>query len=108
MLNSHEDGCDGLIILNPTSDPVHVPLSGVTLDLLKSQREILKNLLDRCNVRTREGTVSTRLFGRREHFTFKPTQECFAELLTWLWENIVDPVYQVLTSVSANNLFDWI
>ncbi|KAJ6530250.1 CHAT domain-containing protein [Mycena capillaripes] len=103
MLNSHEDGCDGIIILNCTSEPVHVSLPSVTPDLLKSQREILKKLLDRCNVRTRDETVSTRLFGQREEFTTKSTQECFADLLTWLWENIVGPVFQVLVSHGIHN-----
>ncbi|KAJ7723014.1 CHAT domain-containing protein, partial [Mycena maculata] len=74
MLNSHEDGCDGIIILNSTLDPVHVALPTVTLDTLKFQKKILKELLRHCNVR--------------------------AHLLTWLWNNIVEPIYQVLASVS--------
>ncbi|KAJ7692917.1 hypothetical protein B0H17DRAFT_852124, partial [Mycena rosella] len=36
ILNSHKDSCDGIIILNPTSEPVHVPLPNVTLDMLQS------------------------------------------------------------------------
>ncbi|KAF8156204.1 CHAT domain-containing protein [Mycena galopus ATCC 62051] len=102
MLNGHKDGCDGIIILDPISEPVHVPLPDVTLDLLKSWQEMLKNLLGHCNVRARGESASTRLFGRPDNFTFK-TEEAFADLLAWLWENIVDPVYQVLASHGIHN-----
>jgi hypothetical protein len=105
ILNSHKDACDGIIILNPVLEPVHVALSSVTFNLLKSQQLMLRELLDCCNVRTREKSVSTRLFGHRERFTSKPVQECFAELLRWLWENIVEPVYQVLAAVRIDNSF---
>jgi hypothetical protein len=51
ILTSHEAHCDAIILPNPTSNPVHVPLSTVTLDLLKSQRVMLTDLLRYCNVR---------------------------------------------------------
>ncbi|KAJ7690404.1 hypothetical protein B0H17DRAFT_1134423 [Mycena rosella] len=50
ILNSHHDHCDGIIILNPDSDPVHLPLPDGTLDMLKSQQKAFKILLGRCNV----------------------------------------------------------
>jgi hypothetical protein len=103
MLNSHTDGCDAIIILNPASEPVHISLSTVTLEKLRSQQEMLKALLGRCNVRTREESQSTRLFGHREDFTSKTVTEHFEEILTWLWFNIVDPVYQVLAMVGVDN-----
>ncbi|KAJ7209058.1 CHAT domain-containing protein [Mycena rebaudengoi] len=96
ILSSHEDGCNAIILLNPTSDPVHVPLATVTLELLKSQRDMLKDLLDRCSVRDRGQSLSSRLFGRRQPFSSKPTEECFQDMLNWLWTEIVEPVYKVL------------
>jgi hypothetical protein len=102
ILNSHKDGCDGIIIPNPTSQPVHVALPSITLDLLRGQQNDLKELLRRCNIRTRGESVSTRLFGGRECFMSMTIEECFSDLLTWLWENVVDPVYQVLALVSLS------
>ncbi|KAJ7743264.1 CHAT domain-containing protein, partial [Mycena maculata] len=103
ILNSYKDGCDGIVIPNYTSDPVHVPLPNVTLDLLESQQVILKQLLDRCNVRTRGESVSTRLFGGPEGFFSKTTKDCFSDLLTWLWTHVVDPVYGVLQSLGIHS-----
>ncbi|KAJ6529339.1 CHAT domain-containing protein [Mycena capillaripes] len=88
ILTSHKDHCDAIIILSPTSEPVHVPLPTVRLEQLKSQREMLKELLDRCNVRNRGQSLSSRLFGQREGFSSKSTQECFEEMLTWLWTDV--------------------
>ncbi|KAJ7930200.1 CHAT domain-containing protein [Mycena leptocephala] len=34
----------------------------------------------------------------RESFHLKSTEESFADILTWLWENVVSPVYQALGS----------
>ncbi|KAJ7745921.1 CHAT domain-containing protein [Mycena maculata] len=98
ILNSHENGCDGIIILNPMSDPVHVPLSNVTLHLLKLHQDDLKELLNYCNVRTRGESVSTRVFGGREGFRSRSIEEHFTDLLIWLWNNVVEPIYQVLAS----------
>jgi tetratricopeptide (TPR) repeat protein len=102
VLNSHADHCDGIIILNPTSEPIHVPLPNVTLELLNSQRDILKELLGRCSVRNRGEALSSRLFGQREDFSSKPTQECFKDMLGWLWTHIVGPVYQAFELVRGN------
>ncbi|KAJ6542286.1 CHAT domain-containing protein [Mycena vulgaris] len=96
ILASHREHCDVIIILNPTSEPVHLPLPRVTLALLRSQREMLKDLLGRCHVRNRGESLSSRLFGQREPFSSKPTEECFQDMLNWLWTEIVEPVNQVL------------
>jgi hypothetical protein len=48
---------------------------------------------------------SSRIFAGREAFSSKPTQECFEDMLSWLWINVVDPVYQVLQSVSEHLFF---
>ncbi|KAJ6483024.1 CHAT domain-containing protein [Mycena vulgaris] len=97
LLNSHEDHCDAIIMPNPTSDPCHVRLLSVSLDLLKSHRALLKDLVHR-NVRSRGETVSSRLFGQREDFGFKSAEECFADMLDSLWTCVVSPVYQALAS----------
>ncbi|KAJ7484596.1 CHAT domain-containing protein [Mycena latifolia] len=96
ILNSHQDHCDGILIPDPMSDPVHVPLPNVTLDLLKSQRAGLKELLARCNLRIPSESGPPRLTGHQEEYISKPTQEAFGDLLTWLWLNVVGPVYQAL------------
>ncbi|KAJ7435145.1 CHAT domain-containing protein [Mycena latifolia] len=97
ILNSHKHECDGIMILNSTSMPVHLPLPSVTLGMLQSQREILKALLGQFNVRSRGESTSSRLFGRQEWFgTSKTLEECWADLLTWLWTHVVCPVYQAL------------
>ncbi|KAF8207841.1 CHAT domain-containing protein [Mycena galopus ATCC 62051] len=96
ILNSHKDRCDAITIPNPTSEPIHIPLPNVTLEMLKSHQDKLKELLGHCSVRSRGVSASSRLFGQREGFSSKPTQECFEDLLTWLWINIVAPVYKIL------------
>jgi hypothetical protein len=105
ILTSHKAHCDVIILLNPTSDPVHVPLPTVTPDLLKSQRDILTDLLHYCNVRNRGQSSSSRLFAWCEQFVHKSTQEYFQDLLNWLWINVVTPVYDGLKAVSENMWF---
>jgi hypothetical protein len=100
MLTSHKDHCDAIIILNPTSDPIHVPLPHVTLDGLKSQRDTLKALVYRCNLRNRGQSSSSRIFAGCEQFSHKPVQEYFEDMLNWLNSNVVSLVHQVLKSVS--------
>ncbi|KAJ7506974.1 CHAT domain-containing protein [Mycena galericulata] len=97
ILNSHEGSCDAVIILNSTSEPVSVSLPSITLAELQAQKDTLKDLLNRCGVRSREAS-STRLFGQREGFKYKPTQVYFEEMLAWLWKNVVEPIYVVLKS----------
>jgi hypothetical protein len=96
ILSSHQDYCDGIIIPNPTSDPVHVPLPSVTLQLLKSQGQTLKELLGCCNVRHRGQSLASGNFGQHQDLT----QKSFKEILDWLWLHVVNPIYQVLKLVS--------
>ncbi|KAJ7766423.1 CHAT domain-containing protein [Mycena maculata] len=98
ILNSHVNGCDGIIIISTTPEPIHVSLASIKIKDLESQRKMLKELLGRCNVRNRDRTDAIRLFGQQEGVKSGTTKECFEELLTWLWENVVNPVYEVLTS----------
>ncbi|KAJ7436422.1 CHAT domain-containing protein, partial [Mycena latifolia] len=91
ILNSHEEHCDVLLILSSTTHPLHIPLPGVTLELVKSLQALLKELLSQCNVRMRGESQPTRLSGQRENFTSKTTHECFEDILDWLWQYIVEP-----------------
>jgi hypothetical protein len=100
ILSSDRESCDGIIIPNPTSDPVNVPLPSVTLQLLKSQGQTLKELLGRCNVRHRGQSLASGNFGQHEDLT----QKSFKEILDWLWLHVVNPIYQVLKSVSKKTL----
>ncbi|KAJ7218572.1 CHAT domain-containing protein [Mycena pura] len=96
ILNSHKDSCDGIILINSSPEPVYFSLA-VTLQQLKSQQTFLKQLLRHCNVRKRGTFESSRLFGRQKQFS-KSTEECFSDLLSWLWIQIVQPVYNVLNA----------
>ncbi|KAJ6586251.1 CHAT domain-containing protein [Mycena vulgaris] len=95
ILNSHKSHCDGIILLNHASEPLHVQLPDVTLVELEHQKNILKGLLSRCNVRSRDSD-STRLFAGFEGSRSKPVHESFQEMLTWLWKNVVGLIYQAL------------
>ncbi|KAJ6541045.1 CHAT domain-containing protein [Mycena vulgaris] len=97
ILNANARHCDAIILLRPASDPVHIQLGNVTLHELKRQKEILHNLLQKCNVRSRTMDAS-RLFGSREVFTSKSNQECFTEILDWLWTHVVHRIFQALES----------
>ncbi|KAJ7189524.1 CHAT domain-containing protein [Mycena pura] len=66
ILNSHNDGCDAIIILS-SAEPVHVLLD-VTLKELESQKRVLQQLLG----------------------------QSFYALLTWLWTGVVSPIYKML------------
>ncbi|KAJ7743453.1 CHAT domain-containing protein [Mycena maculata] len=83
ILTSHKEQCEGIIITNPTSEPVHVPLPNVTLNVLELQRERLSELLGRCNVKIRGPSAASRLFDSRPDIT--TPQEGFADMLDWLW-----------------------
>ncbi|KAF7369513.1 hypothetical protein MVEN_00281100 [Mycena venus] len=96
ILNSSGNHCDAILILNPISDPVHIPLPNVKLELLKSTQARLRELLGESNIRNRGQATSTRLFGKQEFFRTQTTEESFADMLSCLWMYVVAPVYQVL------------
>ncbi|KAF8207786.1 CHAT domain-containing protein [Mycena galopus ATCC 62051] len=97
ILNSHPDSCDGIIIFGPSSELVHLKMN-VTVEELKSQQNFLKELLSTCNARFRGESESSRLFGKQESWSSKTSEECFSDLLEWLWIRVVEPVYKVLAS----------
>ncbi|KAF8146644.1 CHAT domain-containing protein [Mycena galopus ATCC 62051] len=99
ILNSHANGCDGIVILNPTSDPIHVPLQDVKQHQLKSYQMMLGEVLGRCTMRE---APSTRLFGQREDFAITTPEEKLGDLLIWLWTHIVAHVYKALASYNIH------
>ncbi|KAJ7818019.1 CHAT domain-containing protein [Mycena leptocephala] len=103
ILTSHKAHCDAVILPDPISNPLHVPLPYVTLDLLRSQRDTLTSLLRHCNLRNRGQSSASRLFAWCEQFAHKSTQECFQDLLSWLWINVVTPVYDCLKARGISN-----
>ncbi|KAJ7440960.1 CHAT domain-containing protein [Mycena latifolia] len=94
ILNSHRNCCDAIIIPDPKSEPVHVPLSAVTLDMVKLRQAMLTNLLECCNVRSRGDTASSRLFGSKE--SSNTTEGRFSDLLTWVSGDVAGPIYAAL------------
>ncbi|KAJ7272337.1 CHAT domain-containing protein [Mycena rebaudengoi] len=65
ILNSHVDHCDSIILLNPNSDPLHIALPSVSVDRLKVQKSLLRDLIKGRNVRSRE-LPPARLYGYQE------------------------------------------
>ncbi|KAF8217960.1 CHAT domain-containing protein [Mycena galopus ATCC 62051] len=100
ILNSHNDHCDGIILLHPTLDPLHVPLPGVTFHELEHQRTSLKDFLFQQNIRSREAE-SIRLDGRRAGW--KPTEQFFEDMLAWLWSHIVVHIYKAMELHGIND-----
>ncbi|KAJ6523901.1 CHAT domain-containing protein [Mycena vulgaris] len=86
ILNSHKEHCDAIVLLNPVSDPLHIPLSEVSLDQLEA-------LSIELNTNGLEGNI--RLSGIRDP-PFKPSQQSFQEILEWLWTHIVVHIYKAL------------
>ncbi|KAJ7303737.1 CHAT domain-containing protein [Mycena albidolilacea] len=105
ICNSHTDSCHTILILNPEAEPIALKLD-VTLDQLKAQQKNLSRLLGQCGIRAR-GTASSRLLGRQEDSSSKSKEEQFEDLLAWLWQYIVSPVYRILQSNGIQNGRIW-
>ncbi|KAJ7101763.1 CHAT domain-containing protein, partial [Mycena epipterygia] len=75
ILNSHESGCDAIILLAPTRNPLHVKLPRVSCQMLEEKRQMLNDSL-----RSRDA------------------EENFKGLLNWLWDHVVCPVYEELNA----------
>ncbi|KAJ6631909.1 hypothetical protein B0H10DRAFT_1937656 [Mycena sp. CBHHK59/15] len=67
----------------------------VTLEGLEHQWAILKDVLQQCNVRMKQSD-SPWLYGTQESLVSKPPQDAFGNMLTWLWDNIVEHIYKAL------------
>jgi hypothetical protein len=98
ILNSHLDHCDSIILLNPTSDPLHLPLPSVSVDHLKAQKSLLRVLIKGRNVRSRE-SPQARLYGYREGI-----EVGLDGFLSWVWTYIVQPIYVALNAISFADL----
>ncbi|KAJ7094342.1 hypothetical protein C8R44DRAFT_718466 [Mycena epipterygia] len=89
ILNSHNARCDAIILLNPASDPLHVPLPGIALNELQHQRHNFRISID--------GNI--RLSGLRQSIV--SPEESLQDVLTWLWTNVVVHIYEALELVST-------
>jgi hypothetical protein len=96
ILNSHNPHCDGIILINPKLEPVHVPFPNLSFQELKEQRNSLKDFIHGLNIRSRVAE-STRLFGSREGR--RSSKQFFEDLLAWLWNHIVGHIYKALELV---------
>ncbi|KAJ7245522.1 CHAT domain-containing protein [Mycena rebaudengoi] len=92
ILNSHHDHCDSIILLNPTSDPLHIALPSVSVLLLKAQKSLLRHLIRGRNVRSRE------LPQARLHMYQEGIEVGMDGYLSWVWTCIVQPIYNGITS----------
>ncbi|KAJ7271616.1 CHAT domain-containing protein [Mycena rebaudengoi] len=92
ILNSHHDHCDSIILLNPTSDPLHLALPLVSVDHLKAQKSLLRDLIKGRNVRSRE-LPQARLYGYQEGI-----EVGLEGFLSWVWSYIVEPIYNGISS----------
>ncbi|KAJ7277673.1 CHAT domain-containing protein, partial [Mycena rebaudengoi] len=98
ILNSQHDHCDSIILLNPTSDPLHLALSLVSVDHLKAQKSLLRDLIKGRNVRSRE-LPQARLYGYQEGI-----EVGMDGYLSWVWTCIVQPIYVTLNAVGSTPL----
>jgi hypothetical protein len=98
ILNSHYDHCDSIILLNPTSDPFHILLPSVSIDSLRAQKTLLRDLIKGRNVRSSE-LPQAHLHARRER-----TEMGLEGFLSWIWTCIVKPIYVALNAVSSGHV----
>ncbi|KAJ7263842.1 CHAT domain-containing protein [Mycena rebaudengoi] len=92
ILNSHHDHCDSIILLNPTSDPLHIALPSVSVHLLKAQKSLLRHLIRGRNVRSRE------LPQARLRMYQEGIEVGMDGYLSWVWTCIVQPIYVALNA----------
>ncbi|KAJ7277759.1 CHAT domain-containing protein [Mycena rebaudengoi] len=92
VLNSHNDHCDSIILLNPTSDPLHLALPSVSVNHLKAQKSLLRHLIRGRNVRSRE------LPQARLHMYQEGIEVGMDGYLSWVWTCIVQPIYVALNA----------
>ncbi|KAJ7288643.1 CHAT domain-containing protein, partial [Mycena rebaudengoi] len=97
VLNSHHGHCDSIILLNPTSDPLHLALPSVSVHHLRAQKSLLRDLIKGRNVRSRE-LPQARLFGYQEGI-----EVGMEGYLSWVWTCIVQPIYVALNAVSSTH-----
>ncbi|KAJ7246519.1 CHAT domain-containing protein [Mycena rebaudengoi] len=92
ILNSHFDHCDSIILLNPTSDPLHISLPDVSVDSLVKAKKTLRDLIKGHNVRSREPPQA------HPHGSQEETQVGLEGFLIWVWICIVEPIYAALNT----------
>ncbi|KAJ7263794.1 CHAT domain-containing protein, partial [Mycena rebaudengoi] len=92
ILNSQHDHCDSIILLNPTSDPLHIALPSVSVHLLKAQKSLLRHLIRGRKVRSRELPQACL------HMYQEGIEVGMDGYLSWVWTCIVQPIYVALNA----------
>ena len=104
LLNASFGGSQAIILLPSThgspSNPLLVPFPDATIANLKNHGKTLKKALEMHNISSRE--IGKR--GKQSYLRSEKSHKMFKDLLSWLWEAIVKPVFDVLETVSNDFL----
>ena len=104
LLNASSGGSQAIILLpsthGSTSNPLLVPFPDTTIANLKNHGKILKKALEMHNISSR----GIGKHGKQSYLRSEKSHKMFKDLLSWLWEAIVKPVFDVLETVSNNFL----
>ncbi|KAJ7050647.1 CHAT domain-containing protein [Mycena amicta] len=92
ILNSHHDGCDAIVILNPRDEPIRVPLSDISLAELEIQRDSMRTVR---GGRYREESSQMDRLGAGKERAQKGKVD-FDQTLSWLWGKVLQPIYETL------------
>ncbi|KAG5636260.1 hypothetical protein H0H81_008616 [Sphagnurus paluster] len=96
LLNFTSSRSDAIIILKPEISPVHVPLPGVTPKLAQKTLDLMRQALRAVRILSRDASQEASRYGRPLKSKQPPKDEKFQEVLLWLWNLVVQPVFQAL------------
>ncbi|KAF9463892.1 CHAT domain-containing protein [Collybia nuda] len=91
MLNHSKDRIDAVIIFSPSIPPLHLPLPNVSSLDAGKQLTNLNEALQKLSIHTRNMRL-----GRPFKVNQIPPEVLFTSIISWLWEFIVKPIFQVL------------
>ncbi|KAF9460594.1 CHAT domain-containing protein [Collybia nuda] len=91
LLNHIGSIADAIIILSPSTPPVHLALSKVTLLGLNECIEKLKNVAK--DISKHSQAVR---FGRAHRFGGVSSGQTLDSVSSWIWDNIVEPIFNVI------------
>jgi hypothetical protein len=94
MLNYTETQTDAIIILSPFVEPIHIILSGITPSVVEAHKKNLHHALYTFSIHSREVR-----HGRPCTVDGSESHSLLDSVITWLWETIVRPVFDVLIKV---------
>lgn len=99
ILNCTAEQADALIILHTDSQPITVSLAIANLEEIARQKATLKAALKLCNIAVRNSSDRA---GRPAPLFASNSKDHFQSVLSWLWKEIVVPVYSVLKKVRTS------